>query len=347
MKHWIEQHWYAPRCWLTALLAPLEGLFALVAALRRGGYRLGLHKVERLAVPVVVIGNINVGGVGKTPLTLALVQRLRERGVRVGIISRGYGGQGGVPRAVQPDSDPREVGDEPLLLAAGGVPVWVGRDRVAAGRALLAAHPELDLILSDDGLQHYRLGRDLEVVVLDGARGLGNGRLLPNGPLREPAARLQSVNALVVNGPALRLPPLPERSALFAMTLQPGRFYRLGDPQQQCAAADFAGQKVVALAGIGHPQRFFDTLRGLGLQPARELAFPDHHAFSAADLPEDADAIVVTAKDAVKLQCVNHVKLWVLPVQARLEPDLADWMLATLKLPHGRKISRDSGVPGL
>jgi tetraacyldisaccharide 4'-kinase len=343
----IEQHWYAPRCWLTALLAPLEGLFALAAALRRGLYRRGFKRAPRLAVPVVVIGNINVGGVGKTPLTLALVQQLHARGINVGIISRGYGGLADTSRAVGLNADPAEVGDEPILLAQSGAPVWVGRDRVAAGRALLAAHPELDLILSDDGLQHYRLGRDLELVVLDGARGLGNGRLLPNGPLREPAARLKTVDALVINGAPNGLPKLPLGPARFAMSLQPGAFFRLSTPQQQRYASDFAGEKVVALAGIGHPQRFFTTLHSLGLTPERELAFPDHHAFTAADLPPDADAIVVTAKDAVKLQCVNHVKLWVLPVQARLEPDLADWMLAQLKLPHGRETSRNSGLPDL
>lgn len=347
MKKLIEQHWYAPRCWLTALLAPLEGLFAFLAALRRGLFRLGIKRVEKLAVPVVVIGNINVGGVGKTPLTLALVEKLQERGVRVGIISRGYGGDAQVPRAVTPDAKPDEVGDEPVLLAQSGAPVWVGRDRVAAGQALLAVHPDLDLILSDDGLQHYRLGRDLEVVVLDGARGLGNGRLMPNGPLRESASRLATVNALVVNGKPDGLPTLPKHAALFTMTLQPGPFYRLNAPQETCSAAAFSGLKVAAVAGIGNPQRFFTTLRSLGVTPVQEIAFPDHHVFSAADLPPDVDVIVVTAKDAVKLQCVNHVKLWVLPVQATLEPDLADWMLAQLKLPYGRKISRNSGVPDL
>ncbi|KZE31701.1 lipid-A-disaccharide kinase [Crenobacter luteus] len=349
MKALIERHWYRPRPWLGVLLAPLEALFAALSGLRRLAFRRGLGRVDALPVPVVVIGNVNVGGVGKTPLTLALLASLAERGVTAGVISRGYGGSANVPTPVARDSDPALVGDEPLLLAQAGAPVWVGRDRVAAGRALLAAHPQVQLILSDDGLQHYRLARDVEIVVLDGARGLGNGRLLPNGPLREPASRLASVDALVINGPpdAALLNKLPAAPARFSMRLAPQRFVSLAEPALTRTAADFAGLRVVALAGIGHPQRFFATLRALGLAVSREIAFPDHHAFSAADLPEDADAIVVTAKDAVKLQCVNHVKLWVLPVTGVVEPDLADWLLAKLKLPYGRKISRHSGVPGV
>lgn len=332
MSSLIEQHWYRPRVWLTVLLAPLQALFAVLAAGRRLLFRLGLKRVEQLPVPLVVIGNINVGGVGKTPLTLSLLEDLHSRGVRAGIISRGYGGSSTGACAVAPDSDPDVVGDEPLLLAQSGAPVWIGRDRVAAARALLAAHPDLDLILSDDGLQHYRLGRTLEIVVLDGVRGLGNGRLLPNGPLREPASRLASVDALVINGAPAGLPDLPAGPKRFAMRLQPGLFYRADAPGELRKVADFAGERVAALAGIGHPERFFNTLRALGLTPQRELAFPDHHAFSAADLPQDVDAVVLTAKDAVKLRRVNHDRLWVLPVEARLEPDLADWLIAKLKL---------------
>ncbi|WP_240674152.1 tetraacyldisaccharide 4'-kinase [Crenobacter cavernae] len=348
MNGLIERHWYRPRLWLTALLAPLEGLFALLAAARRLAFRLGLKRVEKLSVPVVVIGNVNVGGVGKTPLTLSLLASLAERGVKAGVISRGYGGSANVPTPVGRDSDPELVGDEPLLFAQAGVPVWVGRNRVAAGRALIATHPDVELILSDDGLQHYRLARDVEIVVLDGARGLGNGRLLPNGPLREPASRLASVDALVVNGGSAGfMKTLPESPATFAMRLAPQRFVSLADPAVTRGAEDFAGERVVALAGIGHPERFFATLKGLGLAPERELSFPDHHDFVASDLPADADAIVVTSKDAVKLRRVDRVKLWALPVSGVVEPDLADWLLAKLKLPYGRKISRHSGVPGV
>ncbi|OHX17370.1 tetraacyldisaccharide 4'-kinase [Chromobacterium amazonense] len=336
----IEQHWYRPRGWLTALLAPLEGLFALLAAVRRQAFRRGWKVSEKLPVPLVVIGNINVGGVGKTPLTQALLRDFAARGVKVGVISRGYGGSAATPTEVTPDSDPAQVGDEPLLLAAAGAPVAVGRDRVAAGRHLLALHPDLELILSDDGLQHYRLARDLEIVVLDGRRGLGNGRLLPNGPLREPPSRLRSVDAVVVNGEGGDL-PLPGGLPRFAMTLRAGLCHALDDPANTRSAADFAGQRVAALAGIGHPQRFFDTLAGQGIAVSRALSFPDHHAFAAGDLPADADAVIVTSKDAVKLARVLHepaqrARLWVLPVQAMLAPDLCDWILARLKMEHGR-----------
>ncbi|MEO9386701.1 tetraacyldisaccharide 4'-kinase [Chromobacterium phragmitis] len=336
----IEQHWYRPRGWLTALLAPLEGLFALLAAIRRQAFRRGWKTSEKLAVPVAVIGNINVGGVGKTPLTLALLRDFAARGVKVGVISRGYGGEATIPTEAKPGGDPAVVGDEPLLLAASGAPVVVGRDRVAAGRRLLALHPDVQLILSDDGLQHYRLARDLEIAVLDGRRGLGNGRLLPNGPLREPASRLRSVDAVVVNGEGADL-SLPDGLPRFAMTLRPGLCHALDDASVTRGAADFAGLRVAALAGIGHPQRFFDTLAAMGMAVDRKLLFPDHHPFSPGDIPADADAVIVTSKDAVKLSRALHdaaqrARLWVLPVQAMLAPDLCEWILARLKTKHGR-----------
>lgn len=327
----IESHWYRPQWWLTLALAPLSWLYGTVAALRRLGYRQGWYRAERLPVPLVVIGNINVGGVGKTPLALALIEALSARGVPVGIVSRGYGGSLREPALISAETDPALCGDEPLLLAAAGVPVAVGRDRPAAARLLLARHPDLELLLCDDGLQHYRLARDLEIAVLDGARGLGNGRLLPAGPLREPATRLRTVDALVINGDVRAPLPLPPGVPQFAMRLAPDDAYRLSDPAERRAPGGFAGLRVVALAGIGHPQRFFDTLQALGIRPVREIAFPDHHAYRAEDLPDDADAILVTAKDAAKLRRFNHDKLWVLPVRARLAPDLADWILARLK----------------
>ena len=327
----IEQHWYQPHWALTLLLWPLALLFAGLAALRRMAYRWQWCKSVRLPVPVVVIGNINVGGVGKTPLAVALIQALREKGLQVGVVSRGYGGSATVPVQVLPDSPVALVGDESLLLAATGAPVVVGRDRVAAAQCLLARYPDLDLLLTDDGLQHYRLARNLEIVVLDGQRGLGNQRLLPAGPLREPVSRLEKVDAIVINGPAAGYLPLPPGIPVFAMQLHAGPIHAAGDPQCLRSPADFAGQRVAAMAGIGHPQRFFNTIRQLGIVPVLEQAWPDHHVFSAADLPVGVDAILVTAKDAVKLQILNHDKLWVIPVSARLAPDLADWILARLK----------------
>ena len=335
----LERHWYQPSWWMTALLALPEGLFELLAALRRFAYRRGWCRTQRLPVPVVVIGNINVGGVGKTPLTLALLQDFARLGVSVGVISRGYGGAHRQPTLVTPHSSAAEVGDEPLLLAASGAPVVVGRDRVAAGRHLLALYPQTRFILSDDGLQHYALARTLEIVVLDGTRGVGNGHLLPNGPLREPVSRLAAADALVINGESRTALRLPAAVPQFRQRLQAGAFVHAAGQLPSRTAADFAGQRVVAVAGIGHPERFFRTLRELGMELAATHAFPDHHQFAAADLPQDADAVIVTAKDAVKLQCINHARLWVLPVSARLEPDLSAWILSQLELKNGRKIS--------
>ncbi|MHB1292307.1 MAG: tetraacyldisaccharide 4'-kinase, partial [Sulfuricella sp.] len=197
---WLQRQWSRLTPWHVVLL-PLSILFGLVAALRRVLYRAGLLRAIRLPVPVIVVGNISVGGTGKTPLVLWLADFLRQQGYHPGIVSRGYGGgtQGVV--AVDIRSDPAVVGDEPLLLARkSACPVWVGRDRVAAGNALLRAHTECDVLVSDDGLQHYRLGRDLEIVVVDGERKFGNGLLLPAGPLREGVSHLRSVDAVVVNG---------------------------------------------------------------------------------------------------------------------------------------------------
>jgi tetraacyldisaccharide 4'-kinase len=334
--NFIESHWYRPTILSSLLLAPLEALYAGVTAVRRHAYRAGWLRRERLPVPVVVVGNVNVGGVGKTPLTSELIACFAERGLHVGVISRGYGGSHREATEVFPDSDPSQVGDEPILLATAGARVAVGRDRVAAGRLLLAAHPEIDLILADDGLQHYRLQRDLEVVVIDGARGFGNGHLLPGGPLREPLRRLADADVLVINGEARSDLALPAGIPRFAMTLEPGPAWRLSDPSTTRTPDAFAPERVIAMAGIGHPERFFSTLRGLGIRPARELIFPDHHAYGAEDIPTDADSILITSKDAAKMRRFNHAKLWVLPVRARLVPDLAGWILARLKAANGR-----------
>ena len=320
-RQWFEQRRLSPALWL---LLPLSGLFALLAKLKQL-----LTRPERLPVPVIVVGNITVGGAGKTPLTLWLAQGLRQRGLRPGIVSRGYGGENAAPRAVAVDADPSIVGDEPILLARrSGVPVWVARDRAAAGRALLAAHPEVNVILCDDGLQHYRLARDVELAVFDG-RGPGNGWRLPLGPLREPLRRLVAVDAIVCNGfPDSRL---PVQVPSFDMTLQPGNFYRLDDPRQTCPAAALKGKKLHALAGIGDPARFFRTLESLGLL-FEAHPFPDHHAYSAADLTFAQDGILLmTEKDAVKCAALTAGETWVLPVEAELAPALIDLILEKLR----------------
>ena len=330
---WLQRQWFAqrrlmPALWLLLpLFLPLSWLFSLLAGLNRRQ-----AQPVRLAVPVIVVGNITVGGAGKTPLTIWLAQQLRQRGWRPGIVSRGYGGNNAEPRSVSANSLAAEVGDEPILLARrSAAPVWVGRDRAAAGRALLAAQPEVNVILCDDGLQHYRLARDVELAVFDG-RGAGNGWRLPIGPLREPLHRLAAVDAVICNG----LPDnrIPDGLAQFAMRLQAADFYCLEDAQQTRSAASLHGCKLYALAGIGDPGRFFRTLTGLGLVFAAH-PFPDHHAYSAADLAFAQDGILLmTEKDAVKCAGLTAGETWVLPVEAELSPALIDLILEKL---HGRQ----------
>ena len=326
--------WWSRRNGLAALWLPLAGLFLGVSALRRALYRAGWLRVVRLPVPVIVVGNIAAGGSGKTPVVIWLAQALQTRGFRPGILSRGYGGSAAAATEVRPDSDPAVAGDEPVLLARRtGCPLWVGRDRVAAGRALLAAHPEVDVLITDDGLQHYRLARTAEIVVIDEAI-LGNRWPLTAGPLREPVSRLKSASLLILNGAVSaclqsRLPPVSRAD----MVLEARQFYRLGQPSEKRDAAGFSGLRLHAAAGIGNPARFFATLETLGLQLASRRAFGDHHAFTAADLAVPAgEVLLLTEKDAVKCATFAPAETWVLPVDACL-PDAA--LLPLLERLHG------------
>ncbi len=335
-RRWLQAHWHERR--LAAplwLLVPFSVLFAGLSALRRLAYRRHWLPSFRLPVPVVVVGNLIVGGAGKTPLTLWLAQSLRAAGWHPAIISRGYRAAQRGPLAVTRDAAPEEVGDEPLLLARrSGVPVWIGRDRVAAARALLARHPEVNLLLCDDGLQHYRLQRDVEIAVFDG-RGAGNGWRLPAGPLREPLGRVRRAHILVFNGaPDLRVLKTAPELPGFAMTLVPGEFYRLGQPEQHCPAARFAGRKLHAVAGIADPDRFFRTLTQLGLSFTPH-PFADHHAYGTGELAfPEGEVILMTEKDGVKCARLNLGEAWVLPVDAHLPPELIDVLLEML---NGRK----------
>jgi len=301
----------------------------VLVALRRALYGAGILDRERLPVPVVVIGNITVGGTGKTPLVIHLASTLRTLGRRPGIISRGYRGNAAQVVEATAGTDPGVVGDEPLLLARRSrCPVFVGRDRLAAARALLVAYPECDVILADDGLQHYRLFRDVEIAIFD-QRGVMNGWSLPAGPLREPVSRLAQVDAVVLNGCAVPSAPTVGRP-VFLMNLLGDGFYRLDDHGTTCSAADLVGKKLHAVAGIGAPQRFFDRLSAMGLNFA-EHAFADHHSFCEADLALAGDAILTTEKDAVKLaQLRLPLPVWVLPVTAEVSPDLAAFVLEKL-----------------
>lgn len=336
--------WWLRRGAAAVALAPLAQLFGAATALRRGLYRMGLLPAQRLPVPVVVVGNLTVGGAGKTPLIAALVPVLRAAGWQPGIVSRGYGG---AARAVQPvtaRSDPAAVGDEPLLLArATGAPVAVGRRRAEAARALLAAHPDVNVLLADDGLQHLALSRDLELVVVD-TRLWGNGWLLPAGPLREPPARRRDATL----GPAealQRLPPGPEPR--FVLARRPGAVRPLVGEATPRSLAEFAreqaGQPVGALAGIGHPQQFFDMLQAAGLNVIAR-ALPDHARITAADwaaMPA-AGPVLITAKDAVKSTALPPAwreRLWVVGLEVELPADFIDWICRRLEALRGRPIA--------
>lgn len=310
VKAWYRGHWALMLLWPLALL--FEGL----RLLRRALFALGVLKTTRLPAPVIVVGNITVGGSGKTPVVLWLAERLAEWGFKPGIVSRGYGGRAPYyPYAVQPDSAAVIVGDEPLLLARrSGVPVIIDPKRPRGGAALVALG--CDLIISDDGLQHYALARDVELVIIDGQRRFGNGWPLPAGPMREPRSRLRRVHAVICNGGT----PMPGE---YAMRLMPAALRALQG--ESCVAlADWAGRRVHAVAGIGAPARFFEQLRALGLTVV-EHAFPDHHAYCAADFEFGDDApIVMTEKDGVKAQGLLTDSLaarcWLLPVSAQIDP---------------------------
>ncbi len=322
MQQWIERAWQQghPLLWL---LAPLTALFIGVTALRRGLYRLGGLKSHRLSVPVVVVGNISVGGNGKTPTVLYLVELLKARGFRPGIISRGYGGHADhYPLRLTSNTPAEQCGDEPLLMARrSGVPVAVGPDRVAAGQLLIDSG-EVDILISDDGMQHYRLARTLEVAVIDGERRLGNGHRLPMGPLRESPARLQQCDFRLCNGGRAQPGEWP-------MALVPGRWQAV-DGRGHARP----GAPSVAMAGIGHPPRFFATLEAMGVRPQRCVGFPDHQAYEAATLtaltPAD-EALLMTEKDAVKCRAFARENWYYLPVTASLGPDFDGQFMAKLK----------------
>jgi tetraacyldisaccharide 4'-kinase len=336
--------WYRPSLTpLSAALLPLSIAFRIVVAARRALYRRGVLKTVHVGVPVVVVGNITVGGTGKTPLALALADSFAVRGRHPGIVSRGYGGrhaqQNDPPVVVTREDDPADVGDEPLLYASRGFPVAIGRDRAAAAQLLLRRHPQVDVLISDDGLQHYGLDRDVEIVVVDGARGLGNGRMIPAGPLREPASRLREAELVVVtetpDGVANAPPEAAHDVPRFVQRLVPdASLYRVGDPGTARPVTSFAGTRAHAVAGIGHPQRFFSTLEQLGLSITPH-AFPDHHAFTPVDLALPGHApIVMTAKDAVKCRRFADARCWYLPVRSHIEPELTDLVEKLIRGPE-------------
>jgi tetraacyldisaccharide 4'-kinase len=320
VKHWLRRGAVA---WL---LWPASLAFGVAVVVRRFLYRIRILGSKHPGIPVIVVGNLTAGGSGKTPLVLRIAEILRDHGWKPGIVSRGYGGsaaaKGGAPREATIASEAAEVGDEPILLARrSGCPVWVAPERVAACRALREQHPECDVIVTDDGLQHYALARDIEICVVDG-RGFGNGLLMPAGPLREPRSRLRSVDAVVTHGV----------SGLRGhdMKLEGDSLVRMTDARDVRPLKSFAGQKVHAVAGIGDPKRFFLQIARHGVQPVPH-PFPDHHAFRAEELDfGDGAPVVMTEKDAVKCKRFAKAHHWVFPVRASLDPAFERWLLEKL-----------------
>lgn len=315
LRTWFEQQWQY-RGWAQGVLLPFSWLFAALTALRRWLYRRGLLASTALPVPVIVVGNISVGGVGKTPLVIYLAQQLRTAGYQPAILSRGYGGK--QTGEVTPDSDPVQYGDEPVLIARRSqCPVWVSPARSQGGLALLQRYPHTDVLICDDGLQHYALQRDVEIAVVQRAHGLGNGRLLPAGPLREPLARLQQVDLVVESG---QLPPRPTEPPSFHQALQLGHWTAVSDFSTTISMDSLRGRNLLAVAGIGHPERFYRTLESMGLH-CDTLTFPDHHAYTREDFRSLAGkTILMTEKDAVKCQHLGLSDAWFLPVNAKLSP---------------------------
>lgn len=327
MADWFQQLWQSKRI-AALLLLPVSWVFGWLTAFRRLLYHFNILKSHQLRVPVIVVGNITVGGTGKTPLTIYLVEQLKAAGYTPGIISRGYGGQD--IGLVTADSSPAVMGDEPVLMAKRtGVPVSVNPDRVAAGQALLNAYPNCDVIISDDGLQHYRLHRDVEIALVS-THALGNQWLLPVGPMREPLSRLHSVDIVVNSGEE----PLPTLDAhnVYQMRLKGDVFHTL-DNKQSHSAMFFKDKVVYAIAAIGHPQRFFASLSALGLRFNTRI-FPDHHPFKRTDFTDvEQYTLLMTEKDAVKCQMLGLHDAWYLPVHAELSSEkLPPLQIAVLQL---------------
>lgn len=347
MEAWLLREWQRQSLW-QVLLRPLSWIFAALAGSRRWLFRAGLLKRARIAVPVVVVGNINVGGTGKTPVVLAIAEILARRGYRCGIISRGYSRLAADARLVHPakvievvadDARSAFVSDEALLLARrSGAPVYISANRVNAAQSLLRDHPDVDVLVCDDGLQHYALRRDIEICVIDATRGFGNGALLPAGPLREPSTRLARVDAIVVNGTAapelFSLDDLAHDVPAFRMRLGNESLVRVHDAKEisiQQGLAEFAAKRILACAGTGNPARFFSHLGSLGFDAVETLAFGDHHPFVESDFArQNAEIIVMTEKDAVKCGTFADDRMWFMRVDAILPAAFDEFVIKRL-----------------
>ena len=338
--HWLERAWARNSPWLC-LGKPIAAFYGAALALRHTAFSRGWRRTAPLRVPVIVVGNVIVGGAGKTPTVIALVQFLQRRGYRPGVISRGYGRSGNGVQVLRADSKASDVGDEPVLIALRtDAAVAVGRDRVLAARTLLAAQPQIDVIVSDDGMQHLALPRNISILLID-ERGFGNGQLLPAGPLRAPIPSLDAKLLVLYNAPQPTT-PLPgfvvRRGLTGAVAWQD---WRNGYPAQMASLQALRGHALVAAAGMAQPERFFLMLEAQGLQFKR-LPLPDHHAFAVLPWPADTPHVLLTEKDAVKLVGLElgRTQVWVVALDfepppeffAALQSQLAAWPPVTTDL---------------
>lgn len=340
----VEDIWYGDSL-LAWLLLPLSGLFALAVTLRQRLYAMGVLKTRTVDAPVIVVGNVTAGGTGKTPVTIWIAKALTHLGYKPGVVSRGYGGTvGAAPVTVTPESDPAQVGDEAIVIAAQcRCPVVVHPDRVAAARQAVASGA--NVIVSDDGLQHYSLGRDIEVAVVDSARGFGNGWLIPAGPLREPASRLASVDVVMVHRhPGCDVEPVVRRmggSRPLGFRLRIQAVMRLDDTDVR-HIDDFSGRTVHAVAGIGHPERFFSMLESHGISVIRH-PLPDHSEITVGDIRFDDDLdVLMTQKDAVKCRRFGQDRCWYVPAEVEFDGADAD---AFISLLTSRLPRKETGQP--
>lgn len=316
-------HFWFERNWKSFLLLPVAAVFQLIAAIRKFYFR-KIYRPFRFNVPIIVVGNVTVGGTGKTPLVIWLAEFLKNNGYKPGIVSRGYSGKASKPQVVTWSSDPLEVGDEAIVIARRtNCPMVIGKKRVAAVKKLLH-ESDCDVVISDDGLQHYALWRDLEIIVLDSVRGFGNGFCLPAGPLRESVIFLQHIDFKRNNFNIFF------QDSGYQMQYNPGKFTNVNLPRITKDYAEFLGQKVHAVAGIGNPEKFFNLLQTLGLEIIKH-PFPDHYDFHSMDFPFANELIIMTEKDAVKCEKFANNNFWFLPITAQLNEDFGSKLLYNLK----------------
>lgn len=321
MNNWFQKQWSSYSMW-HILLIPLSWIFLVVSSIRKTLYKVGCLKSTKLSVPVIVVGNVTVGGTGKTPFVIWLAEQLKLAGYKPGIISRGYGGKSKLATPVFANSDPKFVGDEPVLITKRTLcPMFVGANRAAAGQALLQENPQCNVMISDDGLQHYALWRNIEIALVNSSSQFGNQRLLPAGPLREKLSRLKVVDAIVDSGKEANIVDVlkeAKQTPIYYMSLQGEFFESVDGSGAKQPVSYFADKKLVAIAGIGNPERFFNQLSDLGLQFECK-PFADHHAFTKKDLMQFAGkTILMTEKDAVKCSAFTTSDTWCLPVAATI-----------------------------